>query len=82
MQLDRIINAWDEALAANGQNGGFLFGGFSIADCMYAPVVSRFTTYDVAVPDRVKAYMEKIWTLPGMQNWLTASRKEIVDGIA
>jgi glutathione S-transferase len=77
-QIARIINAWDEALAVSG--GDFLFGGFSIADCMYAPVVSRFTTYDVAVPERVKNYMEKIWTLPGMQNWLRASQKEIAEG--
>ena len=80
IQLDRIITAWDEALAA--QNGDFLFGKFSIANCLYAPMVSRFTTYDVAVPPRVKAYMEKIWALPGMQNWLEASQKEVAEGIA
>jgi glutathione S-transferase len=80
IQIDRIITAWDEALAAQG--GDFLFGKFSIADCMYAPVVSRFTTYDVAVPPRVKTYMEKIWALPGMQTWLAASQKEVADGVA
>lgn len=80
LQIARIIAAWDEALAAQG--GDFLFGKFSIADCMYAPVVSRFTTYDVEVPPRVKAYMEKIWALPGMQKWLAASQKEIAEGIA
>jgi glutathione S-transferase len=77
-QIARIISAWDEALAASG--GDFLFGAFSVADCMYAPVVSRFTTYDVAVPERVKPYMEKIWALPGMQNWLRASQEEIANG--
>jgi glutathione S-transferase len=80
IQIDRIITAWDEALAAQG--GDFLFGKFSIADCMYAPVASRFTTYDVTVPPRVKAYMEKIWALPGMQTWLAASQKEVAEGIA
>jgi glutathione S-transferase len=80
IQIDRILTAWDEALAAQG--GDYLFGKFSIADCMYAPVVSRFTTYDVAVPQRVKSYMDKIWALPGMQNWLAASQKEVEDGIA
>jgi glutathione S-transferase len=77
-QIARIISAWDEALAASG--GDFLFGRFSVADCMYAPVVSRFTTYDVAVPERVKPYMEKIWALPGMQNWLRASQEEVANG--
>ena len=79
VQLDRIISAWEEALAAH--SGDFLFGKFSIADCVYAPVVSRFTTYDVPVPPRIKSYMEKIWALPGMQNWLAASQKEVAEGI-
>ena len=79
-QLARIIAAWEEALAAH--KGDFLFGTFSVADCMYAPVVSRFTTYGVAVPERTKAYMEKIWALPGMQNWLAAAQKEVDAGIA
>jgi glutathione S-transferase len=79
-QIARIISAWQEALARH--SGDFLFGKFSIADCMYAPVVSRFTTYDVAVPPRIKTYMEKIWALPGMQNWYAASQNEVTDGIA
>jgi glutathione S-transferase len=79
-QIARIIAAWDEALAAS--KGDFLFGNFSIADCMYAPVVSRFTTYGVEVPGRVKLYMDKIWALPGMQNWLQASQKEVAEGVA
>jgi glutathione S-transferase len=78
-QIHRIIAAWEEALAASG--GPFLFGRFSIADCMYAPVVSRFSTYGVEVPSRSRAYMEKIWALAGMQNWLKASQKEIADGL-
>jgi glutathione S-transferase len=79
-QIARIIAMWEEALAAHGKDGGYLFGRFSIADCMYAPVVSRFTTYGVDVPARTKNYMEKIWALPGMQNWLKASQKEVAEG--
>jgi glutathione S-transferase len=78
-QIARIIEAWEEALKANG--GDFLFGAFSIADCMYAPVVSRFTTYGVKVPARSSAYMEKIWALPAMRNWLKACEKEVADGL-
>ncbi|HWC63747.1 MAG TPA: glutathione S-transferase C-terminal domain-containing protein, partial [Rhizomicrobium sp.] len=78
-QIARISEAWEEALSANG--GDFLFGGFSVADCMYAPVVSRFTTYGVEVPARSKRYMDKIWALPAMQNWLKASEKEIAEGL-
>jgi len=78
-QIARIISAWDEALSSS--KGDFLFGDFSIADCMYAPVVSRFTTYGVEVPERIETYMDKIWALPGMQNWLKASQQEVADGV-
>ena len=61
--------------------GGFLFGRFSIADCMYAPVVSRFTTYGVSVSAPVKDYMARVWALPGMQAWLAASKKEVEEKI-
>ena len=49
---------------------------------MYAPVVSRFTTYGVEVPQPVKDYMDRIWALPAMQDWLKASQKEVEDGVA
>ena len=62
--------------------GGFLFGRFSMADCMYAPVVSRFTTYGVEVSAPVKDYMARIWALPAMQAWREASQKEVEDGVA
>jgi len=80
-QIERILSSWDTALAEHGAAGGFLFGRFSIADCMYAPVVSRFTTYGVQVSAPVKDYMERIWALPAMQTWLAASRKEVEEGI-
>lgn len=81
-QIGRILASWENALTLYGGDGGFLFGSFSIADCMYAPVVSRFTTYGVAVSPMVKEYMTRIWALPGMQSWLKDSRKEVEEGIA
>ena len=80
-QIARIIQAWEIALKMHGGKNGFLFGRFSVADCMYAPVVSRFTTYGVKVPRRVKSYMDKVWALPGMQNWLKASEAEVASGL-
>ena len=64
-QIARIIATWEAALTQHGAKGGFLFGRFSIADCMYAPVVSRFTTYGVKVSAPVQDYMARIWALPG-----------------
>jgi glutathione S-transferase len=80
-QIDRILSMWEEALTRYGRDGGFLFGRFSVADCMYAPVVSRFTTFEVQVSAPAKDYMALIWALPGMQAWLKASQKEVEDGI-
>lgn len=81
-QIARIREAWSAALDRFGAAGGFLFGGFSIADCMYAPVVSRFTTYGVAVPAPIKAYMERMMALPAMRDWGAAAQKEVEAGLA
>lgn len=78
-QVARIIASWEDALAAH--KGDYLFGKFSIADCMYAPVVSRFETYDVPVPPAVRTYMNRILALPGMEEWRKVSQQEIEAGL-
>ena len=78
-QIGRILDAWDSALAAS--KGEFLFGGLSVADCMYAPVVSRFLTYGVETSAPVKAYMGRVMALPAMQEWLKAAQAEVDAGI-
>ena len=78
-QVARIIDAWSVALAT--YKGGFLFGCLSVADCMYAPVVSRFETYGVEVPAPVRAYMDRVLALPAMQEWKIAAEKEISAGL-
>ena len=77
-QVARIIAAWEVALDAHG--GGFLFGGFSIADCMYAPVVSRFLTYGIALPEASAAYCALMMALPALQEWKTAAESELARG--
>jgi glutathione S-transferase len=81
-QIARILEAWTHALERHSDQGGFLFGGFSIADCMYAPVVSRFRTYGVQVSKLLEAYCERIWALPAMQDWAVAAQAEIESGLA
>jgi glutathione S-transferase len=78
-QIARILESWDEALAT--WQGGFLFGDLSVADCMYAPVVSRFLTYGVETSAPVKVYMDRVMALPAMQEWLAVCRKEIEAGL-
>lgn len=80
--VSRIVALWSEARGRFGEAGGgpFLLGAFSIADAMYAPVVSRFVTYApdlVALGDRdglARAYMETIWAMPEMQSWIAGAR--------
>jgi glutathione S-transferase len=80
-QISEIISYWQDALDRFG-HGGFLFGDFSIADCMYAPVVSRFRTYGVTLSDPLKAYSSRVLDLPAMRRWEDASRAEIAAGLA
>lgn len=80
--IARVIAAWEHALSRHSGEDGFLFGRFSIADCMYAPVVSRFTTYGVKVPQLVHAYMTRMMALPAMQDWEKASQEEVAAGLA
>lgn len=80
-QIARIIDAWSEALNHHASAGGFLFGRFSIADCTYAPVVSRFVTYGVALPAPVEAYVERMMALPAMVDWGKAAKQEVEAGL-
>ena len=81
-QVARIIAAWSAALERHGKNGGFLFGRFSIADCMYAPVVSRFLTYGIELPPALRAYCARMMALPAMQDWARAAQAEVDAGLA
>jgi glutathione S-transferase len=81
-QITRVQESWESALAKFGSNGGFLFGGFSVADCMYGPVVSRFATYGIEMPDATRRYVERVMALPAMKDWGAASKAEVEDGVA
>ena len=79
--IEEIIGYWQEALGARGRTGQFLFGRFSIADCMYAPVVSRFRTYGITLPAESRQYCDTIWALPAMQDWLKTAEAEVKEGL-
>ncbi|HEY9621104.1 MAG TPA: glutathione S-transferase family protein [Crinalium sp.] len=74
--IDRITTLWRETRQQFGNSGDFLFGSFTYADAMFAPVVSRFVTYEVALDPISQAYADAIWALPTMQEWLTAAEAE------
>lgn len=67
--VKRIDEAFVEARMRFGGAGAFLFGEFSAADAMFAPVVNRFDTYDLPVSDTTRAYMAAMKALPAWQQW-------------
>ena len=76
--IDRVCSVWRECLAQSG--GPFLFGeGRTMADAMYAPVVTRFATYDVKLEPPLAAYATTIMTMPEMLEWIDAARAEPAD---
>ena len=78
----RIVALWKDCRARFGHSGPFLFGSFSAADCMYAPVASRFRTY---LPElapygddgTAQAYVETLFALPAMDAWEAGARSEL-----
>jgi glutathione S-transferase len=72
----RIDAMWTDCRARFGGDGPFLFGAFSAADAMYAPVVWRFRTYAVEVGAVACAYMQAIMALPAWDEWRRAARQE------
>ena len=72
--IDRITRIWREQLAASA--GPFLFGELSMADAMYAPVCTRFATYDVKLDATCAAYRDRILALPYMREWIAAALLE------
>ncbi len=72
----RIEAAWTHARETFGKAGPFLFGRFSAADAMYAPVVSRFHVYDIAVSRTSRAYMEAVMALPAWKAWIADGEAE------
>jgi glutathione S-transferase len=72
--IDRVFAIWRDCLAKYG--GPYLFGKLSMADAMYAPVCTRFLTYDVKLDARCTAYSRAIMSWPAMEEWLAAAREE------
>ncbi|HTQ35185.1 MAG TPA: glutathione S-transferase family protein [Stellaceae bacterium] len=75
--INRVMAIWRHCRSRFGaKNGDFLFGPFTIADAMYAPVVSRFRTYKIDLEREAEAYCDAILALPAMQEWAAAAKNE------
>ncbi len=76
--IDRIAAIWAECRDRFGEGGPFLFGAFSIADAMYAPVVSRFITYGpLGLNAAAGAYVDTLRALPAMKEWGEGAKAEL-----
>ena len=73
----RVKEIWTRARAEWGSGGPFLFGRWSVADAMYAPVVTRFVTYGVTLEPVVAAYVEAVLDDPHMKDWVAGAAEEI-----
>ena len=74
--ITRIMQLWAQARACHGGTGDFLFGEFGAVDVMFAPVVTRFITYQLPVARFAEAYMQAVINHPWMQEWIGGAQAE------
>jgi glutathione S-transferase len=80
--IERITSIWGECRSKYGGSGPYLFSSFTIADCFYAPVVSRFRSYGVSLSGATAQYADALWSHPFVREWATAASKEVAEGVA
>lgn len=76
-ELERLEALFASSRARFGSGGPFLFGRFSIADCMFAPVATRMRTYDLPVGPASKAFQAAIFAHPSFLRWEESARAEL-----
>jgi glutathione S-transferase len=76
VEIDRIFEIWHECHDRFGSDEGWLFGDFSIADSMFAPVILRFRTYGINLPQAANDYHDRLLKSEALQSWLLAAESE------
>ncbi|MBB5699400.1 glutathione S-transferase family protein [Sphingomonas yantingensis] len=74
--LTRIMELWAQARARFGGEGDFLFGPWSAADMMFAPVVTRIVTYSLPIARFAGGYIQSVIAHPHMQDWIAGAQEE------
>ncbi len=72
----RLIEVWGECGTRFGGGNGYLYGDFTIADAMFAPVISRLITYGITLDGVAQAYSDTVWDSATMRTWRAASEAE------
>jgi glutathione S-transferase len=75
-EVVRILNLWAQARARFAGSGEYLFGDWSAADIMFAPVVTRFITYGVPVPPFAALYVKAVLSHPHVAEWIDLAQDE------
>ena len=75
--IDRILDIWSDCQRRNQARGDWLFGRFSVADAMFAPVVLRFRTYGINLPESASSYPRRLLESASIQSWLAAAESEV-----
>ena len=75
-EVCRIDRLWSEALEGYGDRGPWLFGQFSIADVMYAPVALRFVTYSIRLSSGARKFVDQVEELDSIREWCRESEEE------
>ena len=78
--IARIVDIWESCRSRFVDAGPFLFGRFTIADAMFAPVVWRFITYEVDLPAASRKWVDAMLSLPAMQEWRAGAQAETAGG--
>ncbi|MES9900773.1 MAG: glutathione S-transferase [Sedimenticola sp.] len=74
--IERVLNIWRLCRETYGEDGPWLFGNFSVADCMFAPAVLRLISYEVVLDDVAREYSETVYSSPAIQEWVAAGKAE------
>ncbi len=77
LEIDRIQHIWTNCRQRFHAGGNFLFGNFTIADAMFAPVVLRFNSYGITPAGPAKEYMASMLGLPELKDWIAAGQAEL-----
>lgn len=77
LEINRVESIWATLRSKYADLGPWLMGGFSIVDCMYAPVVFRLESYAIPVSDSTRSYMETLLSHPAVERWLTDAINEV-----
>ena len=72
--IDRVLDLWHDCLEKS--HGPWLFGDFSVADAMFAPVISRFVTYQIPLDGAIADYSNTVMDSVAMREWVSAAEAE------